>query len=152
MQGVTLTFALILSVLVITLRPKYAFVAYIIGLLWYPAYLAVSIGTIDILLGRFVVAVLLLRCLFDDKIRIKFKWCRLDSLVTLSMVVYIGAYFITQVDQLSATIENRGGFLMDTWCAYLAARFIVTDRTKLISIIKCLSVALIPLAIFVGIQ
>ncbi len=147
MQGVTLTFALILSVLVITMRPKYAFVAYIIGLLWYPAYLAVSIGTIDILLGRFVVAVLLLRCLFDDKIRIKFKWCRLDTLVTLSMVVYVGAYLITQVEPVGPTLENRGGFLMDTWCAYLAARFIVTDRTKLISIIKCISVALIPLAI-----
>jgi hypothetical protein len=147
MQGVTLTVALILSLLVIVLRPKYAFVTYIIGLLWYPAYLAVSIGTIDILVGRFVVAVLLLRCFVDDGIRRKFTWNRLDTLVTLSMVVYVGAYLITQVESLSSTIEGRGGFLMDTWCAYLAARFIVTDRAKLISIIKCISVALIPLAI-----
>jgi len=147
MQGVTLTIALILSVLVIALRPKYAFVAYIVGLLWYPSYLAISIGTIDILLGRFVVAVLLLRCLFDDKIRTKFKWCRLDTLVTLSMVVYVGAYLITEIETLSVTLEGRGGFLMDTWCAYLAARFIVTDRTKLISIIKCIGIALVPLAI-----
>jgi hypothetical protein len=147
MQGVTLTFALILSVLVVVLRPKHAFVVYIIGLLWYPAYLAVSIGTIDILLGRFVVAVLLMRCFFDDSIRRKFTWNRLDTLVTLSMVVYVGAYLITQVDPLVRTLEGRGGFLMDTWCAYLAARFIVTDRTKLISVIKCISVALVPLAI-----
>jgi len=147
MQGVTLTIALILSVLVIALRPKYALVAYIVGLLWYPSFLAVSIGTIDILVGRFVVAVLLMRCLSDDRIRTKFKWCRLDTLVTLSMVVYVGAFFITRSDTLSATVENRGGFFMDTWCAYLAARFIVTDRTKLISIIKCISIALIPLAI-----
>jgi len=147
MQGVTLTIALILSVLVIALRPKYAFVAYIIGLLWYPSFLAVSIGTIDILVGRFVVAVLLLRCLFDDRIRTKFKWCRLDTLVTLSMFVYVGVYLITKVSPLSASIENRGGFLMDTWCAYLAARFIVTDRKNLISIIKCVSIALVPLAI-----
>ena len=147
MQGVTLIIALILSVLVIALRPKYALVAYIVGLLWYPSYLAVSIGTIDILVGRFVVAVLLLRCLFDDKIRTKFKWCRLDTLVTLSMVVYVGAYLITQVESLSVTIEGRGGFVMDTWCAYLAARFIVTDRTKLISIVKCVSIAMVPLAI-----
>jgi hypothetical protein len=147
MQGVTLTIALILSVLVIALRPKHAFVAYIVGLLWYPSYLAISIGTIDIAVGRFVVAVLLLRCLFDDKIRIKFKWCRLDTLVTLSMVVYVGAYLITQAETLSDTMENRAGFLMDTWCAYLAARFIVTDRTKLISIIKCISIAMVPLAI-----
>jgi hypothetical protein len=147
MQGVTLTIALILSVLVIALRPKYALVAFIVGLLWYPSYLAISIGTIDILVGRFVVAVLLMRCLFDDKIRTKFKWCRLDTLVTLSMVVYVGAYLITQVEPLSVTIEGRGGFLMDTWCAYLATRFIVTDRRKLISIIKYVSITMVPLAI-----
>ena len=147
MQGVTLTFALVLCVLVITLRPKYALVAYIIGLLWYPAYLAVSLGTIDILVGRFVVAVLLLRCYFDDGIRRKFTWNRLDTLVTLSMVVYVGAYLITQVNPIAQTLEGRGGFLMDTWCGYLATRFIVTDRTKLISIIKCISIALVPLAI-----
>jgi hypothetical protein len=147
MQGVTLTVALILSAIVIMLRPKYAFVAYIIGLLWYPAYLAVSIGTIDILVGRFVVAVLLLRCYFDDGIRRKFTWNRLDTLVTLSMVVYVGAFLITKVNPIAKTLEGRAGFVMDTWCAYLAARFIVTDRSKLISIIKCISIALVPLAI-----
>jgi hypothetical protein len=147
MQGVTLTIAIVLSVMVITLRPRHAFVAYIIGLLWYPAFLAVTIGTIDILVGRFVVAVLLMRCYFDDNIRRKFTWNRLDTLVTLSMVVYVGAYLITQVFPIGQTLEGRGGFLMDTWCGYMAARFIVTDRSKLISIIKCLSIALVPLAI-----
>jgi len=147
MQSVTLTFALIVCVLVISLRPKYALVAYITALLWYPSFLAVSIGTIDILVGRFVVAVLLMRCLCDDKIRTKFIWSRLDTLVTLSMVVYVGAYFIPQRMPLSVTIESRGGFVMDTWCAYLATRFIVTDRKKLISIIKCISIVLVPLAI-----
>jgi len=63
------------------------------------------------------------------------------------MVVYVGAYLITQVNPVEQTLEGRAGFLMDTWCAYLAARFIVTDRSKLITIIKCISVALVPLAI-----
>jgi hypothetical protein len=147
MQGLTLTFALVLSVLVLTLRPKYAFVAYIVGLLWYPAYLAVSIGTIDILVGRFVVAILLMRCFFNDSIRRKFTWNRLDTLVTLSMVVYVGAYLITQVNPIAQTLEGRAGFIMDTWCAYLAARLIVTDRSKLISIIKCIAIVMVPLAI-----
>ncbi|MHC4205508.1 MAG: hypothetical protein ACYSTT_12720, partial [Planctomycetota bacterium] len=147
MQGVTLAIALVLSVLVLTLRPKYAFVVYLVGLLWYPAYLAVSIGTIDILVGRFVVAVLLMRCFFDDKIRRKFTWNRLDTLVTLSMVVYVGSYLITQVNPIAQTLEGRAGFVMDTWCAYLVARFIVTDRSKLISIIKCIAIAMVPLAV-----
>jgi len=147
MQGVTLTFAFFVSLLVITLRPKHALAAYITALLWYPSFLAVSVGSIDILVGRFVVAVLLLRCLCNDEIRSRFVWCRLDTLVTLSMVVYVSTYFVTLAQPLSSTLENRGGFLMDTWCAYIAARFIVTDRAKLISVIKCISIVLVPLAI-----
>jgi len=145
-QDVTLIFAIIVSVLVIALRPQYALAAYIAGLLWYPGYLAVSVGTIDILVGRFVVAVLLLRCLSDDRIRSKFTWCRLDTFVALGMIVFFIPYFITSDQPLSLTIENRGGFLMDTWCAYLAARLIVTSRARLISVVKCIGVVLVPLA------
>ncbi len=146
MQGVTLTFALIACLLVVTLRPPYALAAYLIALLWYPSFLAVSVGTIDILVGRFVVAVLLVRCFCSDGIRSKFVWCRLDTLVSLSMVVYVVTFFITGTDSFEAIVENRGGYLMDTWCAYMAARFIVTDRARLISVIKCIGVVLVPLA------
>jgi hypothetical protein len=147
MQGVTLTIAAIFSLLALTLRPSYALAAYATALLWYPPYLAVSIGTIDILVSRIVVAVLLLRCLCDDQIRSKFTWSRLDTLVALSMVLHVVTFFFTDIESLAATIENRGGYLMDTWFAYMAARFIVTDRAKLISVIKCISIVLVPLAI-----
>jgi hypothetical protein len=147
MQGVTLTFAIIVSLLVIALRPPYALAAYIAGLLWYPGYLAVSVGTIDILVGRLVVTVLLLRCVFDDGIRSRFTWSRLDTFVTLSMVTFFVPYFITSDQPASATLEGRSGFLMDTWCAYLAARFVATDRKRLVSVVKCTSVVLVPLAL-----
>lgn len=145
MQGVTLTIAIIASLLVITLRPSYALAVYITALLWYPSYLVVSIGTIDISVGRIVVAVLLFRCLCDSRILSKFSWSRLDTWVTLSMVVYVGVVCVTR--PLLPAIENRGGFLMDTWLAYIVARFIITDRATLISIIKCVSIVLVPIAI-----
>lgn len=145
MQGVTLIVAVIVSLLAITLRPAYALAVYITALLWYPSYLVVSIGTIDISVGRIVVAVLLFRCLCDSRILSKFSWSQLDTWVTLSMVVYVGVFCVTR--PLLPAIENRGGFLMDTWLAYIVARFIITDRATLISIIKCISVALVPLAI-----
>jgi hypothetical protein len=63
------------------------------------------------------------------------------------MVVYVVTYFITGTDSFEAIVESRGGYLMDTWCAYMAVRFIVTDRTRLLSVIKCVSLVLIPLAI-----
>ncbi|GAH74168.1 unnamed protein product [marine sediment metagenome] len=59
MQGVTLTIAIIFSVLAVTVRPAYALGVYIAVLLWYPSYLPVRIGTLDIMAGRIVAAVLL---------------------------------------------------------------------------------------------
>ena len=146
MQGVTLTFALIACLLVVTLRPQHALAVFLAALLWYPSYLAVSVGTIDILVGRFVVVVLLVRCICDDELRSKFVWRRLDTFVSLSVLVSIVTYFITGTQPAMLILEGRGGFLMDTWCAYMAARFIVTDRTRLISLIKCISIVLVPLA------
>jgi hypothetical protein len=71
----------------------------------------------------------------------------LDTFVSLGVLVAIVTYFFTETDSVSATIENRSGFFMDTWCAYIAARLIITDRIKLISLIKCVGIALVPLAL-----
>lgn len=145
MQGVTLSISIVLAVLVLTVRPRHAFVIYIAALLWYPSFLAISIGTIDIMIGRVLVSVLFLRCLCDDKIRSRFKWSRLDKWVAWSIVVYIVIAII--VHPAWSVLENRGGFLMDTWLAYMVARFIITDRPTLISIIKSVGIILLPLAI-----
>jgi hypothetical protein len=145
MQGVTLTIAAVFSVLVLILPPHYAFAAYIASLLWYPSYLVVSIGTIDISVGRIVVSVLLLRCLCDSRILSRFSSSWLDAFVAFSMVVYVVTFCITH--PFSSAIENRAGFLMDTCFAYMVSRLIVTDRAKLLSIIKLVSIVLVPLAI-----
>lgn len=147
MQGVTLTFALFACLLVVILRPQHAMAAFIAALLWYPSYLAVSVGTIDIVVGRFVVMVLLLRCIFSDELRSRFVWCQLDTFVAISMVVSVVTHFFTVDKPVMLIIESRGGYLMDTWCAYLAARLMVSDRKKLISLIKCIGVILVPLAV-----
>ena len=60
MQGVTLTVAIIAAILVLSLRPAYALAAFVASLLYYPYYLTVTIGTVDILVGRVVVSVLLM--------------------------------------------------------------------------------------------
>ena len=145
MQGTTLAIGILGSILVLALRPAYALAVYVAALVWYPNYLRVSIGTIDISAGRIVVAVLLLRCLCDEQIRRKFVWSRLDTWVTLSMAVYTGIYCITR--PLSEAIENRAGFLIDTWLAYMAVRFIVTDKAVLTSFIKVMAVVMAALAI-----
>lgn len=145
MQGITLAVAVLSSILALVLRPAYALATYIAVLVWYPDYLRISIGTIDVSASRIVVAVLLLRCLCDDKFRSRFVWSRLDTWVVLSMVVYTGMYVLTRPGLMA--FENRAGFLMDTWLSYLVARLIITDRAILISFIKFTSIVLVALAI-----
>jgi hypothetical protein len=150
MQGTTLVIGILGSILVLLLRPAYALAAYFSVLVWYPDYLRVSLGTIDISAGRIVVTVLLLRCLLDDRLRRKFVWSRLDTWVALSMLVYVVMYCITRPSQES--LENRSGFLMDTWFVYLTARLIVTDKTALTSFVKGVGVVLGALAVLGAIE
>lgn len=146
MQGVTLTIAIIFILLVLTLRPAYALAAYISVLVWYPRHLVLFMGTMELSVGRIVVAVLLLRCLCDGRILSKFTWSRLDTLVAFSMVVYVVVYCITS-PSMSSAIENRGGFLVDTWFAYMAVRLCITNHDGFIAFVKCIAVVLAPLAV-----
>ncbi len=145
MQGTVLAIGIFCSILIVVLRPRYALAVYITGLLWFPEYLRLSIGTLDISVGRIMVTVLLLRCLFNNRLRSSFKWIGLDTWVAISMIVYVGIVLVTRPSM--ASIENRSGFIMDTWLAYLVARFIITDRRTLISVIKCVAIVLVPLTI-----
>lgn len=145
MDNVTLGIAGIASLLVLFLRPTRAFAVYIAVLLFYPTYLVVSVGTIDISASRIVIAVLLLRFLADNNLRSRFKWCRLDGWVAFYMAIGIVVMCITRPP--FAALESRGGFLMDTWLVYLVVRLCITDRAALINVVKWVGVILVPLAI-----
>ena len=94
MQGLTLTLAVVFSFGAVTLRLPYALGVYAAALFWYPNYLMVSVGSIDISVGRIVIGVLLLRCLFDAQVMGKFKWSLLDTWVAISMFVYVSTILI----------------------------------------------------------
>jgi len=145
MSGLTLGIGIVVSLLALVLRPAYAFFLYLATLLLYPNYLVVNIGTLDISAVRIMVSVLLLRCLCNKQIKSSFTWSRLDTVVTFSIVVYIAMFFITR--PFSVALENRSGFLMDIWFAYLIARFCVTDQKGFSTVVKCIGILLVPLAI-----
>jgi|GEM_PF-1042272 len=142
-NGITLILAVIFCSLTMVLPPVYALCAYFFSLLWYPNYMMVSIGTIDISLGRFVVAALLIRCVFNSKIRNRFVWTGLDALVALSMAIYVITYCI--FEPLEKSVENRAGFLMDTWFAYLVVRYTISNIADLTTVIKWIAIGLLPL-------
>lgn len=147
MQAVTLFIAILVSSLVMLLRPARAFAVYVITLLAYPTFLVVRVDPLDISAGRIVVVVLLLRCLLSSELRENFEWCRLDTWVTFSAIVSVAVPLISWHLPLMKVLENRSGFLMDTFLAYLAARFCITDRTAMITAVKWIGISLVPLAL-----
>jgi hypothetical protein len=145
MQHLTIALAIIAVALIVSVRPKHAFVVYIAVLMFYPTYLAVRVGTIDIPASRVAATALVLKCLADARLRNKFRWCRLDTWVAVSLTVAVVVTCLTH--PLMQALENRSGFLMNTWFAYLAARLCFTDRSSFITVAKWLAVLLIPLAL-----
>jgi len=145
MQQVTLLIGIVGSVLALILRPPRALVAYVAVLVWYPSYLTVQVGKADFSAGRIVIVFLFLRCLLSNRLRAEFTWSRLDTWVTLSVVVYVGMYFLTR--PFSLALENRSGFLMTTWTTYMVARLIITNRKSLAGFVKGVGLILAPLAI-----
>lgn len=144
MQQATLLIAIIVSISVLSLKPPQALVAFIAALLWYPDYLRVNLGTLDISVGRIVVALLLLRCLCDEDIRRRFVWSTIDTWVTASLTAWAIIYVIAN-ENMAAALENRGGFIMDTFFVYLVVRFTITDKPSLILFTKAIAVILVPL-------
>lgn len=145
MQAVTLAIGILGAILVILPRPAYALAVYFSFLVWFPEYLRVSIGTIDISVGRIIIAVLLLRCLLNNQLRDKFVWSRFDTWLTAAIGVFVVMYLATH--PLGAAIENRGGFVMDSWFTYIVVRLIIRDKATLISFLKIISIVLVALAV-----
>jgi hypothetical protein len=132
-------------VLVLVLSPARALAIFIAAIVVYPDYLRISIGTIDVSVGRTVITMLLVRCVCDDAILRRFRWSRLDTLVTVSTALHVGIYCLTRASM--AALENRAGFIMDTWFVYMAFRMAVTDKATWFSFVKYVCVVLVPLAI-----
>ena len=147
MQELTLILAAVLACTVLLLRPPYAFSVFIITLLFYPVYLVLQLGTVNISVGRIVVTVLLIRCLLNLSVRNKFKWHRLDYWVTFNALIHIFIAATFWKMPLMASVQNVAGNLMDTYLAYLTARLCLNDDKAIIISMKWIAFALVPLAI-----
>lgn len=145
MTGVTLLIAITGVLLVLFLGRVPAMAAFLAVLFWYPNFLVVSLGTIDISVGRIVGSALLMRCLCNKRISSHFHWCRLDTMVTSYVAVTVLIYVLTQ--PFAQVMENRSGFIMDTWFAYLVSRFIIQDKKDFLQLIKLVCFIILPLAI-----
>jgi hypothetical protein len=147
MEGITLSIAIAGSIAVFLLRPPYALAVYVVALLGFPDYLRVSIGTADMSVGRIIVTFLLLRSLLDEQLRKKFVWSSLDTCVSCALGGIVIVYCLA-CGLSGDAVVNRCGLVMDTFFAYIAARFIITDKDGLVRFTKIIALFLVPLAIY----
>jgi len=145
MDQVTLLIAAIGSLLVLLLPASLALAAYVGVLVWYPYYLTVQVGTIDISVGRVLIMVLLARCLISRRLRGQAKPCSLDLWVMASLVIHAVVYCLA--NPVSDSVENQAGNLVDTAFVYLCFRLIIRDRASFMAFVKLVSLVLVPLAI-----
>lgn len=145
MQNVTLAIACIASLLILLSRPIYGLVIYIAVLFFYPGYLVLQIGTIDLPAMRVAVTVLLVKCILNKKIRTVFQWNKLDTWITVFIAWGIVIKLLT--GPMMEALENRAGDMMNTLFAYFAARLCITNRQELIKFIKFVCILFIPLAV-----
>jgi hypothetical protein len=150
MESVTLAIAVVVSSLVIVIRPLWGLAAYTAVLVWYPARLTIKIGTADLSAVRIIILVLLVKLLFFAKEeRSHFRFIPLDF--------WIFAYFAGQMisGAFTATdfmdfLENRFGAMFDLMLPYFAVRIVVYDRKQYVRFVKSFVLFTIPYA-FMGV-
>lgn len=72
---------------------------------------------------------------------------RLDSWVAFGAIISIVIPLLAWQMPAMKALENRSGLLMDTFCAYLAARFCISDRASLLTAMKWIAVGFAGLAL-----
>lgn len=152
MQAVTLALAGSFGILVMFFRPTRALALYFILLLAYPTFLVVQVGALDIGAARIVGGVLLMRCLFNRQIIRTIKWCALDKWILFSVAVTVGVPLIAWKTPQLKVLENRSGFLMDTFMAYFIARFCISDYRALKTVAKWVAPVIVGLAILGAVE
>lgn len=150
MEGITICVGLVAAALVLLLPPRYGLLVYLIALLCYPSYLRIMVLGCEVSTGRFIAAVLLIRCLIDEQLRRGFRWTKLDTLVIVADAVYMLVLSYALGGAFIAGIKLQSGSMMDTTFAYFSVRFIINNRDVLTNAVKIVSIILVVMA-FLGI-
>ena len=147
MNYLTPIIAIIGCLLVASRKPIYGLCTYLVISIWYPYGLGtVSLGSIDFSAGRIVILLLFFKIFFGTKLVNNFKFVWLDRFVIILFIAEIvaGLTTIPAID----LIENRAGDFFDMALPYFAVRLVVTDRDKLLILLKTIAWSSSVLAIF----
>jgi len=145
MELVTLTIAVLASLIVFLTRPIWSLVVYFALLALYPSYLTVKFGTIDFTVCRIVILVIFLTVFLRTNLSRSFRFILLDKLI----IIYMAAQMLAGLTTTDAMqlIENRAGAVFDLLLPYFAVRLIITHKSDYILLLKCILIIAAPLAV-----
>ena len=144
---VTISIAIIGSVLAFTLRPILGLAVYIIVSMWQPYCVGtVSIGTIDFSAGRIIIIALFANIFFNTELYARYKIVWLDKIVLILFAAELLAGMTTI--EMGRLFENRAGDFFDLALPYFAVRMIVTNKQDYIILLKAIGWSMALMAVF----
>jgi hypothetical protein len=141
----TLLIAVMAVVIVFLLSPLRGLFVFIAVLAWYPSFLTVPIGTIDLTVTRIVILALFVKLFLQGNLIKQFRFEVVDKLVIAYFVAQIVAGAMTAAS-LGQFLENRAGATFDMLLPYFAARLIIRNKQQYLSLLKAILVIAVPLA------
>ena len=150
MEAVTLAIALVGVVLVLRLSPLRGLLVYLGILCWYSDWQPIVIGGVNFTAPRIVIIALLVQCLGDARLRVRFRWSVADTFVVLLFAGELVAGIATS--PLDKLLQNRSGALFDTGLVYFVVRLVAGSRAEYSTILKGLLVIAAPLAVLGAFQ
>lgn len=141
----TLLIGVMAVVTVFLLSPLRGLIVFIAVLAWYPSFLSVPVGTMDLTVTRMVILALFVKLFLQGGLIRQFRFEVVDKLIIAYFVAEIVAGATTAVS-LGQFLENRAGATFDMVLPYFAARLIIRNKQQYLSLLKAILVIAVPLA------
>lgn len=134
-------------VMVFLSSPLRGLIVYVAVLAWYPSFLSVPIGTIDMTVARMVMLAFFVKLLLQGNLTKQFRFEKIDKLIIVYFLaeVLAGA---TTAESFGQFLENRAGAMFDMVLPYFAVRLAIRNKQEYLSLLKAILVIAVPLAAF----
>ena len=149
MQATTLVIGILVSLIMLNVKPVSALFVYISTLIWYPTFLTVKVATADFSVHRILICVMCLRICLDSELLRSFRLLLIDKMVLAFAGLSLVAGLMTT--DTFVMIEYWGGSVFDTVLPYFVLRFVLrrhADYVKLIVSVAWVSAGLACLGVY----
>ncbi len=146
-QTATLIIGVAAATMVLCVSPLRGLIVYVAVLAWYPSFLSVPIGTVDLTVTRLVMLAIFLKLFLQDDAIKKFNFETADKVLIVYFVLQIAASAFTAASA-GQLIENRAGAAFDMVLPYFAVRLIIQNKHQYTTLLKAVMVISVPLVAF----